>query len=383
MIMKTKHANPHQVLFVWLILFGLVLQSVAAPIGAQQVRLKDLSRIQGVERVDLIGYGVVVGLNGTGDKDIDLAKQTISNLMKNFNIFIDQSDITSKNVAVVMLTASVNPFHRKGDRIDVQVASMGDAGSLSGGILLMTPLLNPAGKVYAMAQGALVVGGFSMGQGGAGGATETKNFPTVGRIPNGGVVRYDHDLEFIKQGKLELSLLHPDFTTAQRVAEAVNAISPGGAVAEDAGTISIRIPAETLEVGLHSQFIASIESLKVTPDMRARVVVNERTGTIVLGGEVSIATAIVAHGNLTVRVGSTLNVSQPAPFSRQGDTVVTEDVEVQVTEDKASIMLVPQTTTVQELADVLNQLGASPRDLISILDALKALGALQMELVTL
>jgi flagellar P-ring protein FlgI len=134
---------------------------------------------------------------------------------------------------------------------------------------------------------------------------------------------------------------------------------------------------------LHSQFIASIESLKVTPDMRARVVVNERTGTIVLGGEVSIATAIVAHGNLTVRVGSTLNVSQPAPFSRQGDTVVTEDVEVQVTEDKASIMLVPQTTTVQELADVLNQLGASPRDLISILDALKALGALQMELVTL
>lgn len=359
------------------------LPSVGAPLGAAQVRLKDLVRIQGVERVDLVGYGVVVGLNKTGDKDIELAKRTVSNLMKNFNVFIDPSDITSKNVAVVMVTAAVEPFHRRGDRVSIQVASMGDATSLQGGILLMTPLLDSEAKTYAVAQGALIVGGYSAGVGGPGGATETKNIPTVGRIPNGATLKYDHDVEFIKEGRLELVLRQPDFTTAQRIAEVIASVSPDGSIAKDAGTVSVTIPSNMLEVGLASQFIASIESLRVTPDRRARVVVNERTGTVVLGGEVSISTAIVAHGNLTVRIGSSLGVSQPEAFSRQGDTVVVEDVQVGVKEEPARIMVVPRTTSVQELADVLNQLGASPRDLISILDALQSLGALQMELITL
>lgn len=361
----------------------LSLNEGSAQVASMQVRLKDLVRIQGVERIDLVGYGIVVGLNKTGDKDIELVKRTVSNLMKNFNIFIDPDDISSKNVAVVMITAPVNPFHRKGDRVDLQVASMGDATSLQGGILLMTPLLDTEGRTYAVGQGALIVGGYSVGVGGPGGATETKNFPTVGRIPGGAKLSFDHDVEFIKQGKLELVLRHPDFTTAQRVAEAVATVAPGGSVALDAGTIRVTIPTEFLETGKTSQFLSSIESLRVTPDRRARVVVNERTGTVVLGGEVSISTAIVAHGNLTVRVGSTLSASQPAPFARRGDTVVTEDVQVGVKEDPAKILLVPQTTSVQELADVLNQLGASPRDLISILDALQSLGALQMELITL
>lgn len=356
---------------------------VGAQIGAAQVRLKDLVRIQGVERVDLVGYGVVVGLNKTGDKDIELAKRTVSNLMKNFNIFIDPSDITSKNVAVVMITASVEPFHRRGDRVGIQVASMGDATSLQGGILLMTPLLDADAKTYAVAQGALVVGGYSAGVSGPGGATETKNFPTVGRVPNGATLKFDHDVEFIKEGQLELVLRHPDFTTAQRIAEVVASISPNGSVARDAGTVSITIPDDVLEVGLTSAFISSIELLRVTPDRRARVVVNERTGTVVLGGEVMISTAIIAHGNLTVRVGSTLGVSQPGAFARVGETAVVEDVQVQVEDEPAKIMVVPRTTSVQELADVLNQLGASPRDLISILDALQNLGALQMELITL
>lgn len=361
--------------------------AVQNPAGAQrvegQVRLKDLVRIQGVERIDLVGYGVVVGLNKTGDKDIELAKRTVSNLMKNFNIFIDPSDITSKNVAVVMVTASVEPFHRRGDRIGIQVASMGDATSLQGGILLMTPMLDPEGKAYAVAQGALVVGGYSAGRGGQGGMTETKNFPTVGRIPNGATLKYDHDVDFIQQGSLELVLHHADFTTAQRIAEVIETVAPGGAVAKDAGTVNVAIPNDLLDVGLASQFISSIETLRVTPDRRARVVVNERTGTVVLGGDVMISTAIVAHGNLTVRVGSTMGVSQPGAFSRAGNTEVIEDVQVAVDDEPAKIMVVPQTTSVQELAEVLNQLGASPRDLISILEALKNLGALQMELVTL
>ncbi len=356
---------------------------VDAQIGAAQVRLKDLVRIQGVERIDLVGYGVVVGLNKTGDKDIELVKRTVSNLMKNFNIFIDPSDITSKNVAVVMITASVEPFHRRGDRVGIQVASMGDASSLQGGILLMTPLLDSDGKTYAVAQGALIVGGYSAGVSGPGGATETKNFPTVGRVPNGATLKFDHDVEFIKEGRLELVLLHPDFTTAQRIAEVVASVSPAGSIAKDAGTVSVAIPNDVLEVGLTSQFISTIETLRVTPDRRARVVVNERTGTVVLGGEVMISTAIVAHGNLTVRVGSSLGVSQPGAFSRVGETVVVEDVQVEVRDEPAKIMVMSRTTSVQELADVLNQLGASPRDLISILDALQNLGALQMELITL
>ncbi len=375
------------ILFKWLPVLCcaslLCPPSTVAQVAAAQVRLKDLVRIQGVERTDLVGYGVVVGLNQTGDKDIELAKRTVANLMKNFNIFIDSADVTSKNVAVVMLTASVEPFHRRGDRVTIQVASIGDATSLQGGILLMTPLLDPDGKTYAVAQGALVVGGYSAGVGGAGGMTETKNFPTVGRIPNGATLKFDHDVEFINQGSLELVLRHPDFTTAQRIAEVVSSITPGGAIARDAGTVEVLIPSDVLEVGLSSQFISSIESLRVTPEQRARVVVNERTGTVVIGGEVMISTAIVAHGNLTVRVGSSLGVSQPEAFSPAAETVVIEDVQVEVEEKAASMILVPQTTSVQELADVLNQLGASPRDLISILEALQSLGSLQMELITL
>ena len=368
-----------------LILASLSLRTLAAVSawGASSVRLKDLVRIQGVERRDLVGYGVVVGLNGTGDKDTDLAKRTLSNLMKNFNIFIAEDDITSKNVAMVMVTTSVEPFHRVGDRVDVQVASMGDSSSLYGGVLLMTPLLDGEGNVYATAQGALVVGGYSVGSGGPGGQTETKNFPTVGRVPGGATLKFDDDTDYIDRGQLDLVLRHADFTTAQRIAEAVNAIYPAGAVARDAGSVEVRIPADMLDVGLVSQFISSIETLRVTPDVCARIVVNERTGTVVMGGEVRISTAIVAHGNLTVRVGSSLNVSQPEPFSRGGQSVVTEDVEIEVQEDDSSIMLVPQTTSVQELAEVLNQLGASPRDLVCILEALHKLGALQMEIITL
>ena len=380
--MKTKFTMTRRIVFLSWICTQAAL-SFGAIVGENSIRLKDLVRIQGVERRDLVGYGVVVGLKGTGDKDTELAKRTVSNMMKNFNVFIDPSDITSKNSAVVMLTATVAPFHRKGDRVDLQVAAMGDASSLQGGILLMTPMLDAGGTLYAMAQGALVVGGYSIGVAGPGGETETKNFPTVGRLPAGGTLRYDYDGTFIEKGQLDLVLSHADFTTAQRIADEINRTYPASSVAKDAGSVSVSIPADMLDVGLAIKFISTIETLRVTPDVCARIVVNERTGTVVLGGDVSISTAIIAHGNLTVRIGSTLNVSQPEPFARQGDTAVTEDVAVQVTDEPARIMVVPHTTSVQELAEVLNQLGASPRDLISILDALHTLGALQMEIITL
>jgi flagellar P-ring protein precursor FlgI len=381
-VLKTK-LIPVRILLVLSWVLVLAAPDAWAVLGENSIRLKDLVRIQGVERRDLIGYGVVVGLKGTGDKDIELAKRTVANMMKNFNVFIDPADITSKNSAVVMLTATVDPFHRKGDRVDIQAASMGDASSLQGGILLMTPLLDAEGTLYAMAQGALVVGGYSVGVAGPGGETETKNFPTVGRLPSGATLRYDHDVEFIKNGQLDLVLSHADFTTAQRIADVINLTYPASSVAKDAGSVSVAIPSDLLDVGLASKFVSTIETLKVTPDVCARVVVNERTGTVVLGGDVSISTAIIAHGNLTVRVGSSMNVSQPEPLSRQGNTAVTEDIAVQINDAPAHIMVVPQTTSVQELAEVLNQLGASPRDLISILEALHALGALQMEIITL
>jgi flagellar P-ring protein precursor FlgI len=381
-VLKTKFKRVRVlVLTGWV--FAQAFPGAGAPPAENNIRLKDLVRIQGVERRDLIGYGVVVGLKGSGDKDIELAKRTIANMMKNFNVFIDPAEITSKNSAVVMLTATVDPFHRKGDRVDVQVAAMGDASSLQGGILLMTPMMDADGVLYAMAQGALVVGGYSVGVPGPGGETETKNFPTVGRLPSGGTLKYDHDVTFIKKGQLDLVLSHADFTTAQRIADVINLTYPASAVARDAGSVTIAIPNDLMDVGLAGKFISSIEVLRVTPDICARVVVNERTGTVVLGGDVSISTAIIAHGNLTVRVGSSLNASQPEPFARQGTTVVTEEIAVQVDDQPARIMVVPQTTSVQELAEVLNQLGASPRDLISILEALHALGALQMEIITL
>ena len=367
-----------------LLCLGMVSGAGAVPSRVTaSVRLKDLARIKGVERRDLIGYGVVAGLNGTGDKDINLAKRTVSNLMKNFNVFISEDDISSKNVAVVMVTASVDPFHHKGDRIDVSIASMGDASSLYGGVLLMTPMLDNNGEMYAIAQGPMVIGGYSVGTGGPGGQLETKNFPTVGRIPSGATLQFDDKVDFIELGQLELVLQHADFTTAQRMAEMINSTYPASSIARDAGTVEVRIPSDMLDVGQVSQFISTIESLRVTPDACARIVVNERTGTVVMGGEVRINTAIVAHGNLTVRIGSSLNVSQPNQFSRAGQTVVTEDVSMEVEEEDANIMVVPQTTSVQELASVLNQLGASPRDLVCILESLHSLGALQVEIITL
>ena len=365
-----------------LVVCCLALTGAGTPGWAIEARIKDIARVAGLENVEVIGYGVVVGLSGTGDKDLTLTKQTMANLLEQFQITLDVQDVKSKNVAAVVVTALVPPFHKAGDRVTVQASSIGDATSLEGGMLLMTPLVGPGGDLYALAQGPLTVGGFSAGRGGAGGETVSKNYTTIGTIPGGAVVKITQAGDFYKNGLLRLVLRNADFTTATRMATAINAKFDGSAVARDAGSITVKIPDDILDVGQAAQFVADLEGISLTPDMQAKVIVNERTGTIVMGSDVHISSAVVAHGNLTVNIGSKLTAYMPEPFTT-ADPVVLEETTAQTREDKAKVMLVPGTTTVQELADMLNEMGATPRDLISILEALQRVGALQMEIVSM
>jgi flagellar P-ring protein precursor FlgI len=306
----------------------------------------------------------------------------MANIFQQFQISMPVTDIKSKNVAAVMVTAYAPPFHRAGDTLDVQVSSIGDAISLQGGVLLMSPLLDPDGKLYALAQGGLILGGYSAGVGGAGGQTETKNCTTVGIVPGGAILREAAVANFLENGSMRLLLNHPDFTTASRMATAINERFEGSAIARDAGTVLVRVPTETLDIGQTATFLADLEILTLKPDIQSKVIVNERTGTIVMGGDVHIGEAIVAHGNLTVSINSTLTAYMPNSFTT-AKPLVTQDIATQTREDKAKVMLIPATTTVRELADVLNEMGITPRDLISILEALHRLGALQMELTSL
>jgi len=360
-----------------------ILLALPAVAQMRESRIKDIARIVGLDEMELIGYGLVVGLNDSGDGDLTMTRQTVANLLDRFQITVPESEIESQNVAAVMVTARIPPFHHEGDRLDVNVMSIGDADSLAGGTLLMTPLLAPDGEVYALAQGALAVGGFSIGNDQPGGQQISQNTPTAGRIPGGATVRTDDNRIWAQNGVLTLSLHHPDFTTAARIAESLNARWPGVAGARDAATVQVRIDEDIIKRGRVANFVADIEMARAVTDMRAKVLLSERTGTIVMGGDIHIHPAVVAHGNLTVSIKSSLGVSQPiAPFT-QGQTVVLEDVDTQGVMDEARIMLVPEVVTIQSLADVLNQMGGTPQDLISILQALRRLGAIQVEIETL
>lgn len=367
--------------FTWLLLLLLPV----AYLPAEQVRIKDMVRIAGLERMDLIGYGVVVGLAGTGDKDITLSRQTMANLLKNFNLTLGISDIKSKNVAAVMVTASARPFHKEGDRIDITLSSLGDAESLEGGVLLMTPLLDPNGELYALAQGAVTVGGFSAGRDTRGGETVKKGITTTATIPECALLRKSQNVTFLQDGMLQLALRQPDFTTARRIAEAINASAGSAAVAKDAGLVTVYLPQKQTDLNQIAQFISTVEQLTVEPDAQAKIIVNERTGTIVMGAHVKIAEAIIAHGNLTVTIKETLSASQPSNLilgqAQPGiRSLETPNSSTTVKEEPARVMLMPQTTTVQQLADAVNRMGATPRDLISILQALRRMGALQVEI---
>ncbi len=338
-------------------------------------RIKDISKVQGVRSNQLMGYGIVVGLNGSGDsnKTVEVL-QSVTNMLKNFGVTINQDDLKTKNVAAVMVTATLPPFSREGDTLDVTVSSMGDAKSIQGGTLLQTPLRAGNGSVYAVAQGAVSTGGFTAGNGGN---TAQKNFPTVGLTPNGAIVEKTVEDDLGEDGRLSLSLMRADFTTASRVAAAINMQYGNIAHAGNPGRIDINVPGYYRNniVG----FVASIEELPVMPDNVAKIIVNERTGTIVMGGNVSVDGCAITQGSLTIKVQQDNQSSQPAPFS-YGSTMTTSNTDVEAQEAPGHTIVLPATTRVSDIVGALNAVGATPRETISILQAMKASGALHADL---
>ena len=341
-------------------------------------RIKDIAEFEGVRENMLIGYGLVVGLKGTGDKieDMPFTRESLIGMLERLGVNTrDASSLKPKNIAAVMVTASLPPFGRQGSRIDVTVSALGDAKSLLGGTLLVTPLVGADGEVYSVAQGQVQVGGFeAQGQG----ASISKGVPTSGRIPNGATIEREVPFTLAGMQTVNISLRNPDLTTARRVAAAVNSyLGSQQAVPDDPGTVKVTVPPGRNVVSL----LTDIEQLRVEPDQLARVVIDEQTGIIVIGENVRVSRVAVAQGSLTIRVTETPQVSQPNPFSAVGQTVVVPRTDIQV--DKGAdrkLGIVDAGVSLQEVVNGLNALGIGPRDMISILQAIKAAGALQAEI---
>jgi flagellar P-ring protein FlgI len=352
------------------------LFGVASSGEAQATRIKDLAEIQGVRSNQLVGYGLVVGLNGTGDdKKLLFTIRSVVNMLERMGITVNPKDAEVENVAAVMVTADLPAFIKAGTRIDVLVSSIGDADSLQGGTLLLTPLQASDGEVYAVAQGAVSIGGISAS---GGGATVQKNFPTVGRVVGGALIEKEIPLEFNAKTSIAVMLRNPDFTTASRVAEAINgALNDHFAMAPDAGTVEVAVP--DAYSGKVVSLVTLLEGLDVIPDVESKVLINERTGTVVMGENVRISTVAVSHGNLSIQIKESPQVSQPLPFST-GETVVVPETEIVVQEERSPLFLVEAGVSIGEVVRALNALGVSPRDLISILQAIKSAGALQAKL---
>jgi flagellar P-ring protein precursor FlgI len=352
----------------------LVLHSIAVPGAQGAARLKELVSLEGVRDNQLMGYGLVVGLAGTGDRrQTVFSAQSLTNLLERMGLTVSATTIQVKNTAAVMVTATLPPYSQAGSHIDVTVAALGDAPSLQGGILLMTGLKGPDGQVYAVAQGAMVLGGF---QAGRGVNTQTVNHPTVGRIPNGAIVERMVP-SAILTAHLRLQLQRADFVTAARVTEALNKRFGAIAHAENAALVTVSLPAEY--ENKTTEFVAEMERLTVETDSEAVIVVNERTGTIVMGKDVQIAPVAIMQGNLNVEIQTTPLVSQPNPLSG-GTTQVAQQTNVAIKQDAARSVLLKKGATVEELVRALTAIGSSPRDIISILQNLKDAGALDAEL---
>ncbi len=368
------------------LIIGLAMMTVFAAERAHAVRIKDIGTFEGVRENQLIGYGLVVGLDRTGDQVIG-GQFTIQAMMSmlnkmGINLVIDPIQLLTRNIASVMVTAKLPPFAKPGMTLDAVVSSMANAKSLQGGTLLLTPLKAPNQQVYAVAQGPVSIGGFLGGVGGPGGATVTKNHQAAGVVPGGAIVEREVAVDIQNWESVSILLRYVDFTTAIRVADAINAaFGPGTAVPVDAARVKVAIAAGFR--GRVAEYIAQIEGLDVAVDAPAKVVVNERTGTVVLGAHVRLSTCAISHGNLTISVKTTLNVSQPpAPLigSTGGQTTVTPDVQTDVKEQEARLMVVDETVTLGDVVRALNAVGVTPRDLVAILSALKAAGALQANL---
>lgn len=359
-------------------LIVLLLFLFAAENAFASARIKDIGHFAGVRGNNLTGYGLVIGLNKTGDKrQTVFTQQSLISMLERFGLTLNNPSIRVENIAAVMVTAELPAFERPGSRIDVTVSSIGDATSLQGGILLQTPLIAEDGNVYAVAQGAMVLGGFSAGNDSTG---VTVNHPTVGRVPNGGMVE-----RAVVTGlpqtveKLELVLDRADFTNVKRVTEAVNSAFGGSiAIPLDGRSVQLMLPTGYQQRPV--EFMSAVEAVGIDVDTKARVVVNERTGTVIIGSDVTISPVAIAHGNLSIQIETQLQVSQPPAFSPQGQTTVVPEQKVTAQEQKSNFVNINKDATVEDLIGALNALGVTPRDTIAILEALKAAGALQAEL---
>jgi flagellar P-ring protein precursor FlgI len=351
-----------------------------AAIGEPLARVKDVASLQGNGSVPLIGYGLIVGLNKTGDRRQTIfSTQTLANMLERFGMAVSANDVKVENIAAVLVTADLPTYARPGARVDVTASSIGDARSLQGGTLLATPLRGPNGQVHALAQGPLSIAGFG---GGGGGNSVSVNHLTVGRVPAGALVQTGSGAALPTGDTLALSLREPDFVSASRLAESINReLGVDTARAVDPGTVSIKVP-DAYRTSV-AEFMARLELLPVETDAPARVVINERSGTIVVGGAVRLGVAAVAHGSLSVRISTQLGVSQPPPLSSTGETVVVPNTQVDVSEQNARLITLEEGTTLDAVVRALNALGATPRDIIAIMQALKAAGALRAEIVIL
>lgn len=360
---------------------GLVFAGLFAFVAAvSAARVKDLTLVEGGRDNQLVGYGLVVGLAGEGDSNAASTLRAVANTLQRYGLTVSPQDIKAKNVAAVMITADIPAFLKPGSRIDVMVASMGDAKTLQGGVLLQTPLLAGDGRVYAVAQGPVAIGGFLGGAGGAGGATVQKNHPTVGTISNGAIVEREVPTQFVRDDSLRLLLHNPDFTSAARMADAINTRWPEAAAqASDAATVQVQLPVEYR--GRNVAFLADLGDVEVQPDTLARIVINERTGTIVATSTVRISHVAIAHGALTITVTNNIGVSQPNSFSSGGRTVAVPSTQTAVNETKGGFTVMNEPPTIERLAAALNALGVSSREMMAIFQTLKRSGALQAELV--
>lgn len=361
---------------------GMVAGGFTNSAHANTTRIKDIVDIEGVRDNQLVGYGLVVGLNGSGDslKNSPFTQQSMIAMLERLGVNIKGQKLNSGNVAAVMVTATLPPFQNQGTRIDVSVSSLGDAKSLQGGTLLVTPLLGADGEVYAVAQGPLTISGYSV-EGDS--ATFVQNIPTAGRIPEGAIIERTIPYQLANQNELHLTLKNPDFTTARRIARAINGfMSSPVSVAENSTSIKISKPSGYK--GTIVDLVTDIEQLPVQPDQVARVVIDERSGVIVMGSDVRISTVAIAQGNLTIKITETPQVSQPNPFAEQGQTVVVPRTDINVnTGADVRLGMLDGGVTLQDLVTGLNKLGVSPRDTITILQAIKAAGALQAEITTM
>ncbi|MBV9947583.1 MAG: flagellar basal body P-ring protein FlgI [Myxococcales bacterium] len=345
---------------------------------ARAEHLRDLADVAGARDNQLVGFGLVTGLNGTGDDvTVPFAQQAVLSMLRRLGVQIDSQQIRLRNVAAVTVTATLPPFAKQGTKIDVTVASLGNAHSLSGGVLVQTVLKGADQRAYAVAQGSILLGGFSAH--GASGSSTSSGTTTTGRVPEGALVEREVQTSLVEGGALRLELRNPGFTVAARVVEAVNKKFASSAAALDGGAVTIKVPTEY--AARIVEFVAALEEIEITPLRRARVVINERTGTIVAGGDVRLAPVAVVHGSLTIVVKETPEASQPTAAFGQGSTVVTPRSEIQTSEGNRSMVYVPAAPTLADVATALGTLGLSPREMASVLQALRGAGALEAEVV--